>query len=102
MENSEDSIPSSSFKNETIKKNSDLHQPDSDDSNQSSGLKKEAISENSNLHQSDSKSALKNGVENKYISPRRNERYDMLPFLANSGDEIMTYLKTRAQKLGSI
>ena len=72
------------------------------DNNQSGVLKNGTIKENSNLYQHDAESALRNAVENRYIHPRLNERYDFLPFLANSRDEIINYLRTRARQLGGI
>ena len=53
-------------------------------------------------HPNEVESALRNTVENRYIYPRRNERYDMLTFFSNTRAEIMNYLRSRVNELGGI
>ncbi|XP_052779407.1 uncharacterized protein LOC128216784 [Mya arenaria] len=54
------------------------------------------------LNQQNEESALRNGVINRYLQPRGNERYDVLTFFANNRDRVMAYLQSRARALGGI
>jgi hypothetical protein len=53
-------------------------------------------------HTHNDESALRNGVQNRYISPRQNERYDVLVFFGNIRDDIMTFLRSRVRQMGGI
>ncbi|MCG7869684.1 MAG: DNA polymerase, partial [Candidatus Thiodiazotropha taylori] len=50
----------------------------------------------------DEESALGNGVVNRYIHPRENERYDMLIFFSNTRHRVLDYLQSRARRLGGV
>ena len=47
-------------------------------------------------------SALGNRLVNRYILPRRSERYEMLIFFSNVRDRLRNYLQSRARELGGI
>ena len=46
--------------------------------------------------------ALANGVVNRYIHPRRSERYDMMTFFSNIRDRVFNFIQSRARKLGGV
>ena len=50
----------------------------------------------------DEESALGNGVVNRYMYPRRNERYDMMIFFSNTRHRVLDYLQARARRLGGV
>jgi len=52
------------------------------------------------VHNDDS--ALRRNVQNRYIFPKQNERYDVLTFFANIRQEVMSFLRSQLHHLSGI